>query len=65
MSCAVASIALFSFAPKQTKVFDLQANGNYKVNAENMSDEDINFLLENTQIISGDGLFKQTILFNE
>lgn len=63
LSCAVASLALFSFAPKETKTFELQANGNYKVNADNMSDKDINYLIENTQNYSGEGIFKQTFIF--
>ena len=63
LSCAVASLALLSFAPKQTKVFELQANGNYKVNVENMSDKDINYLIDNTQTYDGAGVFKKTIIF--
>jgi len=58
-------MTLFSFTSKKEKVFTLQSDGNYKVDADNMSDADIAFLLENTQDYKGAKVFKKTIVFHE
>ncbi|CAM3927229.1 MULTISPECIES: hypothetical protein [Flavobacterium] len=63
LSLTAMSLTLFSFKTKTEKVFELQENGNYKIaKGSKISQEDIDFILNETKELEGAGVFR-TIKF--
>lgn len=64
LSFTALSLTLFSFKTKSEKVFELQENGNYKiVNGNKISQEDLDFLMNETKTFEGAGVFRAIKVF--
>lgn len=62
----ILALALCSFSTKKEKVFELMPDGNYSIiDGSRLTQDDIDLLLSNTQILKGAAEFNETKTFNE